>query len=408
MQIIKRSVVILTCIVVLLSSLCLNSFAYSADYYDMLADGWMYDEDDHLYYIPYDPLPDTFDSPMFMLASRPNFPDFNPNDIPWESAPDYIKEILYNIPFISTSTMDYVDPWKIPFVLVLTNGLTVRVIVGINLMLGTYFATLADSKSSTFNPVGTYVMCRVLGSDSSIYPGTEYACCYEARFSFDTFNVVADWKSLPPESVGNRISRFTGNLVSSDSGWDYYCYGGNNIGPGIASSTIPINTGTSSFPSVISSTNASSGFSGNVFIYNQDLYSASYFSSFTPSTYEDKELEVSKGIWGTLKDLPGALMEKIEGFFNNFLNYILYFQADKPEHVNPFANILDGIQSFFDEQMNDVADFKNSLNSTLSNVVTYIESGSGVINTFLTAVPLLSAFVTFFVVFCIVRKVIGR
>ena len=59
MQIIKRSVVILTCIVVLLSSFCLNGYAYSADYYDMFADGWMYDEDDHLYYIPYDPLPDT-------------------------------------------------------------------------------------------------------------------------------------------------------------------------------------------------------------------------------------------------------------------------------------------------------------------------------------------------------------
>ena len=94
--------------------------------------------------------------------------------------------------------------------------------------------------------------------------------------------------------------------------------------------------------------------------------------------------------------------------FDNLINYLLYFQPTKPEHVNPFADILTDVKLFFDEQMSDVGDFKNSLSSTLNNVVTYIDTGSGVVNTFLTAVPMLSAFITFFVVFCIVRKVIGR
>lgn len=127
----------------------------------------------------------------------------------------------------------------------------------------------------------------------------------------------------------------------------------------------------------------------------------------------------TKGIWDSIKELPTkiadsikgffiSLGDRISGFFENLKNYLLYFQETKPEHVNPFADILTDVKSFFDEQMSDVGDFKNSLTSTLNNVVTYIETGSGVVNTFLSAVPVLSAFITFFVVFCIVRKVIGR
>lgn len=140
----------------------------------------------------------------------------------------------------------------------------------------------------------------------------------------------------------------------------------------------------------------------------------------------EEQNKTSKSIWQTLQDifgniisLPSDIANAIKGFFTELSdnisdyfttlrNYLLYFQATKPEHVNPFANILTDIESFFDDQMSDVTDFKNSLNTTLDNVVGYISSGSGIINQFLTAVPLVSAFVTFFVVFCIVRKVVGR
>lgn len=118
--------------------------------------------------------------------------------------------------------------------------------------------------------------------------------------------------------------------------------------------------------------------------------------------------ETSKGIWNSIKELPSKIADSISGLFDKLINYLLYFQETKPEHVNPFADILTDVKSFFNDQMSDVGDFKNSLSSTLNNVVTYIETGSGVVNTFLTAVPMLSAFITFFVVFCIVRKVIGR
>ena len=409
MQYIKRSILIVVCVMVILSSFFLPSYAsYSEEEHQMMLDeGFTYDPYLNIYYIGEDfPMLEPPPSPFIM--SNPNFPDFNPNDIPWETAPEYIKEILYNTPFISTTTTSYVDPWKIPFVLVITNGLTVRVIVGINLFLGTYIASSDNNTSTSFAPTGTYVFCRVLtgGTSPEVVTGVEYACCYEALYDVETMETTVDWHSLTPNATGNYFTRFTGTILSFDVAWDYYCYGGNNIGPGYASAAFPVTT--DSFPRIYGVNNSEYGFAGNSFVYKPDYYTSAYFSSFVPSTYEEKQLDTQKGIWATLKEVPGQILEGVKGFLTNMLNYLLYFQPTKPEHVNPFADILTDVKIFFDNQIDDVGDFKNSLTSTLNNVVSYIESGSGIINTFLSAVPVLSAFVTFFVVFCIVRKVIGR
>ena len=56
----------------------------------------------------------------------------------------------------------------------------------------------------------------------------------------------------------------------------------------------------------------------------------------------------------------------------------------------------------------DVENFNATLNDTLASVVGYVEQGSGAIQLFLTGVPLVSAFLLFFVVFAVVRKVVGR
>ena len=409
MQYIKRSILIVVCVMVILSSFVFPSYAsYSEEEHQMMLDeGFTYDPYLNIYYIGED-FPMLEPPPSPFIRSNPNFPDFNPNVIPWETAPEYIKEILYNTPFIATNDTNYVDPWKIPFVLVITNGVTVRAIVGINLFLGTYIASSDNNTSTSFAPTGTYVMCQVLNTSGSVVTGVEYACCYEALFDAETMNITVDWHSLTPMAVGNRISRFTGTVLSLDTVWDFYCYGGNNIGPGRASVSIPVTTGSSSYPMVFSVSNAQYGFAGNSFVYKPDYYTSSYFSSFVPSTYEEKQLDTQKGIWATLKEVPGQILEGVKGFLTNMLNYLLYFQPTKPDHVNPFADILTDVKTFFDNQIDDVGDFKNSLTSTLNNVVSYIQSGSGIINTFLSAVPVLSAFVTFFVVFCIVRKVIGR
>lgn len=102
------------------------------------------------------------------------------------------------------------------------------------------------------------------------------------------------------------------------------------------------------------------------------------------------------------------LSENISGYFDTLKNYLLYFQATKPEHNNPFAGILSGIKSFFDEQIADTDDFKDSLNDTFDNVSGYIETGSNVINKLLSGVPILNTVLIFFLVFAVVRKVVGR
>ncbi len=419
MQIIRRSILIVVCIAVLLSSFIVPSFAVSTEPDpNMLDMGWLYDNGD--YYLPGD-----FQLPSFLVSDEPNYPDFDPNDIPWEEAPAAVKEILYNTPFISTSTMDYINPWKIPFVLVITNGTVVRVFVGINLMLATYYSSNDDLYNGI--PTGSYVVCEVLTSSGTVKTGVDFACCYEAVFDYDTMNMTTSWHTPEKFSVGDRFTRFSGNFISLTSAYDYYCYGGNNIGPGKSSVAIHIYTSNNSsynssgYPLLFAVSNASGGFTAGSgsFIYNELIYFNSYFEAFVPATAEQRQHETSKGIWESIKSLPSAIAnaiksfftnlgDRISGFFDNLKNYLLYFQPTEPEHINPFGDVLKNIKSFFDDQMSDVGDFKKSLNSTLSNVVQYIESGSGIINSFLTAVPLLSAFVTFFVVFCIVRKVVGR
>lgn len=292
---------------------------------DMLAEGFTYDPYLDIYYIDEDfPMMDDISVPY--LASNPNFPNFNPNMVPWETAPQYIKEILYNTPFIATTSTSYPSgvPWKIPFVLVLTNGEVVRVIVGINLMLGTYFSSADNNSSTIFAPTGVYVLTEVLNVNADILPGVEYACAYEARYAIDTMDLLVDWHALEPLALGNRFTRFTGSLLNFSLGWDFYCYGGNNCKPGVISYNTAVNTGTtaSSYPRITTVTDAALGFAGNRFLYKQDEYDFAYFSSFVPATYEEKQLETEKGIlsgikgmWESIKSLPETIGEKIKSLF---------------------------------------------------------------------------------------------
>lgn len=307
---------------------------------DMLAEGFTYEPNLGVYLFDGEDFP-MMDVPSLFLAASPNFPDFNPNMVPWETAPDYIKEILYNTPFICTTDRNYVDPWKIPFVLVLTNGDLVRVIVGVNLIFASYFAT---SESYTGrNPTGSYVFCNVLDASGNINPGIEYACAYEARYYFDTMDIAVDWHSLVPMATGNRLSRFTGSLTSKDFAWDYYLYGGNNIGPGVSSANIPINSNqTSGFPCISAFSNSEYGFAAEtVFIKFSEDYPYAYFSSFVPATYEEKQLETERGIlsgikgmWESIKALPETIGEKIkslfvpsDGYFKDYTNsFQTYFK----------------------------------------------------------------------------------
>lgn len=313
---------------------------------EMLAEGYTYDPNLGVYLLDGEDFP-MMDVPSSFLAASPNFPDFNPNMVPWESAPDYIKEILYNTPFIATTDMNYVDPWKIPFVLVLTNGDLVRVIVGINLIFGSYFGT--QDAYTSHSPTGLYVFCNVLDGSGDLNPGVQYACIYESRYYYDTMEVAVDWHALTPLATGNRFSRFTGSLCSKELGWDFYLYGGNNIGPGRTSSSIPINTGqTSAFPAVVAINDPSLGFAGTTtFIKFYEEYPYSYFASFVPSTYEEKQLETEKGIlsgikgmWESVKQLPETIGEKIKSLFIPSEGYFDKYTSDFQNYFKDRFGIL--------------------------------------------------------------------
>lgn len=103
------------------------------------------------------------------------------------------------------------------------------------------------------------------------------------------------------------------------------------------------------------------------------------------------------------------LTNKVSGFFTTLKNYLLWFNKDgEASYTNPFSNLLTGLQEKIEGYIADVEAFNDTLDETLDNVVTYIEQGSGAIQLFLTGVPIVSAFLLFFVVFCVVRKVVGR
>ena len=332
---------------------------------------------------------------QLMSLSSPNYPNFDLNSLPWYDMPSYIQEIITAEPvgLLNADEGTYTGGYKLPFVCVLLSGQVVHIIAGYNLSVGSYFRNETDSGLEI--PYWTWVIAPKI--HSSLY---ENSVCYHAYYSMDDLSLTQEWKVVQPILVGDRFVRYL-NLWTDNAKYDYYFYGSNALYVGRTQEKAQISSGVYSYYVVVN--DPVSGFqSGKITAY-PDAW-AGYIAPFTPPTPEQYQSQTSKGIWETLKELPS----KIEKFFISLRNYLLYFQETEPDHVNPFADILTDVQAFFDDQMSDVTDFKNSLTSTLNNVVTYIESGSGVVNTFLTAVPILSSFVTFFVVFCIVRKVIGR
>ena len=104
-----------------------------------------------------------------------------------------------------------------------------------------------------------------------------------------------------------------------------------------------------------------------------------------------------------------ALGDRLKGFFETLENRLLWFSDDgSASYTNPFDNLLDDVKTKINGYITDVDNFNATLNDTLASVVSYVEQGSGAIQLFLTGVPLVSAFLLFFVVFAVVRKVVGR
>lgn len=150
-------------------------------------------------------------------------------------------------------------------------------------------------------------------------------------------------------------------------------------------------------------------------------------------TKSDVELQLqkeqnstSKGIWETLKSLPSAISEfftnlgdRISSFFNSLgdrigdffitlKNYLLYFSDTEPAYDNPFSGLLTSLENFYYENIDSFSNFKGSLDTTFTNISSYLSTGSSILDRIFNGVPLLNVVLIFFLAFAVIRKVVGR
>ena len=408
MKLIKQFICLVVCFVVLSSSFMVG-YAVDDGIFepvitcdDLLDMGYV--EDDNGDLVLYEKN-NFWDSISLFSSSSKNFPYFDPvKDIPWSTFPDYIKDIIY----MDTSDLSkYEGSFNVPFVsAVVLSQSTVQIFVGVNVGWG----WLNDSSFS----LGIWSLPAFSSIASS-------SCLYRLSWSYSDDSVVADWVEYSSQTFGNKgnLNRMLNYYFNDSSVVDVYGYGANGVRyPYVYDEADNTVRSLSSYSVLYNSSNNnlacnftlnSRGFASRKFVTSQNsLFPYIYFDSFTPPTAEQllqqEQNKTSKGILETLKEIP----DKIQGFFESLKNYLLYFQSTEPEHINPFSGILDGISSFFDEQLEDTDGFKTSLDTTFDNVSGYIEKGSNIINKLLAGVPILNTVLIFFLAFAVIRKVVGR
>lgn len=329
-----------------------------------------------------------------------NFPDFDVKKIDLSTIPDSIRELAKS-------------PSGIQIVYVFSNNFYVVVADQVypNLILeGTYSGQLFLNKStwngSSYSGGGK--AGYLPGQSQTFY--TTNPQCFIARYSWtknDTLysTITEDWKTPTIRtyasyynSDSNKSGQYYLTPLSSATR-DSYLFGAccawllNN-------STVKIYDHMQIFPKIF--TNGSWYCETQIESYSLTRH---YFEYGQFPTLEDQREQTQKSILDNLKGLPG----KINGFLKTLQNYLLWFNKDGSDsYTNPFSNLLDDIKTEVEALITQIDSFNDSLTETLNDVVDYIKSGSAVIKTFLTGVPIISTFVTFFLAFSVVRKVVGR
>lgn len=159
MKTVKRVIIFITCLMVLLSSFCLGSWATDVEYdpytgfeFNFDTDKYydphtgfevIYDEPGDYYYSVHQPL--EYDPVSLYRASSPNFSSFDINKLPWLDMPSYVQDILYSEPIglLNMDSGEYTGDYKLPFVSVQVTSTGVAICAGYNLCLGAYFTTQA-------------------------------------------------------------------------------------------------------------------------------------------------------------------------------------------------------------------------------------------------------------------------
>ena len=126
--------------------------------------------------------------------------------------------------------------------------------------------------------------------------------------------------------------------------------------------------------------------------------------------------------FNNLKQWFIGLGDSIGEFFEMLKNYLLYFQhpvtLDKdgvpvgadgnPVYTNPFASKIEQFKETVNGWLQQIKDFVAQIDNSAESVSSYIKNGSSIVSGVLTAVPILTAVLTFALVLLVVRKVVGR
>lgn len=260
--------------------------------------------------------------PMTLLSPEKNVSGFDPKKIPWSDAPSFIHDIIY----MSLDGAQSSDPstYKMPFVLVRVSGSTAVVFVGYNVGLG------YDLKNDRMR------LCV-----------TEYfynnSVCYRASFNVSDYSEIDGWRKLSAGGWGllevSKVMSYTQTLAYPSSAYDFYFYGGNGVRVGNSTSvTFPLHD--SSDGQCYFTSDNQFGFQSGRFFYNDSSSSTVYCETFIPPTVEQQEKETQKGIWETIKSIPGLIADQIKGLFIPREGYFTDYFNDLRNHFEPRLGLL--------------------------------------------------------------------
>lgn len=316
----------------------------------------------------------------------------------YSSAPSAVTDV-YKMAVVQSPDASSLEPFIFA---VAVSDVKAVAFVGVN--VGTAFRRATDATT----PYRQFAVGYTKGFRS-------YSTHYLYRAAFDADgNITEDWQLLTPsvwcskETTGATFYYYPNTYATSNYVRDFFFSGCNASMYDYSNAIIIYDRYDVSTITNFGAGGFSSSSSGIPLFNSYDFPSISHDVFSLPTLEQWQQLQEQNrheetGSW------ISRLGDRISGFFETLKNWLLWFSAEgSASYNNPFSNILSDIQLFFDDQVSDTNDFKNSLSDTLDRVVGYISSGSGVISAVLTGVPILSAFVAFFVVFSVIRKVVGR
>lgn len=261
--------------------------------------------------------------PMTLLSPDKHNLFFNPRAIPWSDAPSYVQDILY----MSLDGAASSDPstYKMPFVLIRVSGTTAVVFVGYNIGLG------YDIKNDRM---------RICVSEYFY----ENSVCYRAQYNISgtEYTLSSDWQKQTASLWGtegvSKVMSFTSTLAYPTSDYDFYFYGGNGVRVGdYTTVNFPLH---SSSDICYFTMDNKLGFQSGRFFYNDSSSLHVYCQTFIPPTAAQQDNETKKGIWESIKSLPGLIGEQIKSLFIPEPGFYTKYFDDLSEYFKPKLGLL--------------------------------------------------------------------